>query len=124
MKRLLFLVTLILVFVCAGIAQANFINSTSLYDLVYNGETIIAGDKLFDQWWYGSPDNGNGFNNFNGVDINNILVTPLHDGGIDPGPGLLFDVINDALTVVGPGEIDFYLGFMVSTLSWLTNIHN
>ncbi len=79
-----------------------------------NGETIIAGDKLFDQWWYGSLDNANGFNNFNGVDINNILVTPLHDGGIDPGPGLLFDVFNDALTVVGPGEIDFFFGPLVS----------
>lgn len=81
-----------------------------------NGGSITAGDKLFDQWtqlFYDSSDANRSFNPAN------IDVTPLHDGGDDPGPGLRFNVLNDELTVTGDGlyaYIDLKFGFRATAL--------
>jgi hypothetical protein len=80
------------------------------------GDSITAGDKLFDQWqllFYDTSEVGRTFN------AANIDVTPLHDGGDDPGPGLRFDVLNNELSISGDGTyayIDMQFGFRVTAL--------
>ncbi|MBI3155302.1 MAG: PEP-CTERM sorting domain-containing protein [Burkholderiales bacterium] len=93
-------------------AQAD---PVSLTDLL-GGDSIIAGDKLFDSWsvaFYGSSDPLRTF------DSDNIGVTALNDGGDDPGPGLSFGVSNGELDVVGDNlfaYLDLTLSFRVSVL--------
>ena len=42
-----------------------------------------AGEKVFDQWAVGGD-------SAQVINPNLITITPLHDGGLDPGPGLQF----------------------------------
>lgn len=93
----------------ASVAQA-----IPLTDLL-SGGSITAGDKLFDNWTVLFEESSSG----NAVDTDNIEVTALNDGGMDPGPGLHFDVLNSELSVTGDGFyafIDFQFGFKVSVL--------
>jgi hypothetical protein len=116
-KKILQAVCLVvLAFNWVGNAQANSI--PTLADLV-GGQTITAGDKLFDRWWVGTIIGQPFFYPY----LDNILVTPLNDGGLNPGPGLQFDVLNNALTIgYEIIEIDPYViknlvfGFRVSVL--------
>lgn len=87
-----------------GSAQA-----VPMSDLLAGG-TITAGDKLFDSWWLGFYDASDG-RTFN---ANNIEVTSLNDGGLDPGPGLRFDILNGELSIDGDSiyaYIDLPFGF-------------
>jgi hypothetical protein len=110
MKKTLLTLALVL---AAGTAQA--VSLTSLFD----GASITAGDKLFDQWtpiFAGDSDPNFTFN------LANIDVTALNDGGLDPGPGLQFDVLNNELQVTGNGDYaykDLRFGFRVSVLPGL-----
>jgi hypothetical protein len=104
-----FFLFLLLLFAAAG-AQA-----VTLSDL-FNGGAITAGDKLFDNWSLDFYDSGD-LRDFNG---DNIDVTPLHDGGNDPGPGLEFSVLNNELSVTGDGifnYVDLQLSFRASVLA-------
>jgi hypothetical protein len=92
------------------------IQATLLTDLL-NGQSITAGDKLFDQW--DVLDQFSSDLNFTAVNTDNIDVTALNDGGLDPGPGLRFDILNDELLVEGDGifaYLDFMFGFRVTVL--------
>ncbi len=85
-----------------------------LTDLL-NGQSIIAGDKLFDNWEILFEDKSD----FTSVNTDNIEVTALNDGGLDPGPGLHFEILNDEFMIEGDGifaYIDFMFGFSVSVL--------
>jgi len=98
-----------LALVAAGTARA-----VSLTDL-FSGQSIIAGDKLFDQWELIFQDKSD----FTTVNTDNIDVTALNDGGLDPGPGLRFDILNNELDVTGDdlyAYVDFQFGFHVSVL--------
>lgn len=95
-------------------AQAITIPLTNLFA----GGSITAGDKLFDQWTligeYSSEEN-------RAVNTDNIQVTALDDGGMDPGPGLQFNILNDEFSVTGDpiygyAYLDFTFGFRVSVL--------
>lgn len=80
-----------------------------------NGGTIIAGDKLFDQWEIFFEDASSGIV----VNTDDIEVTALIDGGLDPGPGLHFEVSNGALSATGDGiyaYLDFMFGFRASVI--------
>lgn len=74
---------------------------------LFAGGSITAGDKLFDSWAnltdpdFFSSDPTRVFN------AANIVVTSLDDGGLNPGPGLKFDVLNDELSVTGDGIYAF-----------------
>lgn len=106
MKKLLLTLTLTL---AAGGAQA-----VPLTNLL-NGGTITAGDKLFDQWTLVFQDKSDG----TAVNTDNIDVIALNDGGLDPGPGLRFDILNNEFSVTGDGifaYLDFKFGFHVSVL--------
>jgi len=100
---------LVLALVASGSAQA-----IPLTDL-FNGGSITAGDKVFDQWtsiFQGTSDG-------HIVNTNNIDVTALNDGGMNPGPGLSFSILNNEFSVTGDGiyaYTDFTFGFHVSTL--------
>lgn len=102
-------VLLLVLFTSTG-AQA-----TLLSDL-FNGGSITAGDKLFDNWQmvnYVASDSARSFN------AANIDVTPLSDGGTNPGPGLQFTVSNNELSVTGDGIyafVDLMFGFRASVL--------
>ena len=108
-KSLLTLGAFGLALVLAGGARAM-----TMTDLL-NGGSIIANDKLFDQWtliFQGSSSGG-------AVDTDDIEITGLADGGMDPGPGLRFDIIENAFSVTGTQSytyIDFQFGFRVSVL--------
>lgn len=111
MKRLLkTLSALALTLAMAGNAQAVLLSD------LFAGGAITAGDKLFDQWtliFAGSSDPQFAFN------YANIDVTPLNDGGMDPGPGLRFDLHNNELAVIGDGIYaykDLQFGFRASVL--------
>ncbi len=111
MKRFMNVLFAMLITVCiAGGAHA-----TPLSDL-FNGGSIIAGDKLFDNWSqvrYMTSDSTRSLN------AANISVTALNDGGMDPGPGLRFSVSNGELNVTGDGIygfVDLMFGFRVSVL--------
>ncbi|MBP8901251.1 MAG: PEP-CTERM sorting domain-containing protein [Thiobacillaceae bacterium] len=106
MKKTLLTLALALL---AGGAQA--ITMTELLD---NG-SITAGDKLFDQWevtFTGTSDPSATW------DFSAIQVNALHDGGDDPGPGLMIDLGNQ-MTVTGDGIYayrDLTFTFHVSTI--------
>jgi hypothetical protein len=88
-----------------------------LSDLLVPGTSIIAGDKLFDKWEFIFRDaSDNAFL----VDPANIDVSPLNDGGDDPGPGLFFSMTDDTVGVSGDGTFaytDYSFGFRVSSLT-------
>ncbi len=110
MKTTRILTALILALSAAGGAQA--VPLTSLL----NGGSITAGDKLFDQWSLVFQDKSDGST----VNTDNIDVTALNDGGMDPGPGLRFDILNGEFNVTGDNIfafIDFQFGFRASTLN-------
>jgi hypothetical protein len=110
MKSTRILGALILALGMAGSAQA--VPLTSLL----NGGSITAGDKLFDQWNVVFQDKSVG----GLVNTDNIDVTALNDGGMDPGPGLRFDILNGEFNVTGDNIfafIDFQFGFRASTLN-------
>lgn len=89
---------------------------------LFNGGSIVAGDKLFDSWellFYDSSELDRSLN------AGNIDVLPLHDGGLNPGPGLDFSALNGELTVTGDGIfafVDLMFGFRVSVLDPLLRI--
>lgn len=89
---------------------------------LFNGGSLVAGDKLFDSWellFYDSSEFDRSLN------AGNIDVLPLHDGGLNPGPGLDFNVLNGELTVTGDGlyaYVDLMFGFRVSVLDPLLRI--
>lgn len=109
MKRIMVMfAVLAFVLSAAGVGQAK-----TLSDL-FSGESITAGDKLFDQWSLSrflSSDQNRSF------DDANIEVTALADNG--SGPGLSFDVSNRELFVTGDdlyAYVDLMFGFRVSVL--------
>lgn len=95
-----------------GAGSAHAVLLTNLL----GGASITAGDKLFDNWTlrsYTASDPARSF------DPDNIDVTPLNDGGLDPGPGLRFNVSNGELTVIGDdifAFVDLMFGFRVTVL--------
>ena len=111
MKRPVIVVSLMLVVLCVAVGAY----ATPLTDLL-NGGSIIAGDKLFDQWQlvsYAASDPSRGFN------AANIDVQAITDGGLNPGPGLSFIAANNELSVTGDGIyafVDLMFGFRVSIL--------
>lgn len=102
--------------VAIGLGLASGAQAVPLSDLI-GGQTIQAGDKLFDQWellFLEASDPGLL------PDLANIDVTALDDGGLDPGPGLQFSVMNGALDVEGDdifAFIDLEFGFRVTPLN-------
>jgi hypothetical protein len=98
--------------VAAGGAQA-IDTQTTLTNLL-RGDSITAGDKLFSDWsrtFFDSSDPARTLN------TDNIQVTALNDGGLNPGPGLRFDILNSEFTVTGDGlyaYLDFMFGFKVT----------
>ena len=81
-----------------------------------SGATITAGDKLFDNWSLNFYDTSVVGRSLNAA---NIEVTALHDGGLDPGPGLQFSITGGELEVQGDGIfafIDLKFGFRASVL--------
>ena len=103
---------LVLVLAAPGIGYANGI--PTMGDL-FNGGSIIAGDKLFDNWSLGYYDSSDGRT----FDAANITVAGYSDGSLNPGPGLDFTVLNDELTVTGDGiyaYIDLMFSFRVTVL--------
>jgi hypothetical protein len=106
MKKLL--LSLALTLAAAGVQAVPL-------SVLLNGGSITAGDKLFDQWNVSFHDASDGrvFN------PGNIDVTPLNDGGDNPGPGLSFSVLGDELRVDGDGVfayVDLTFGFRASVL--------
>lgn len=86
-----------------------------LTDLL-NGQSIVAGDKLFDQWGILYEDHSDPFR---GINTDNIEVTALNDGGLDPGPGLHFEILSDEFLLEGDdiyAFLDFMFGFRVTVL--------
>ena len=105
----------ILPFVLLTLFMGGNLYADSLGDL-FGGGSIVAGDKLFDSWQLISYDSSDATRSF---DAFNIEVTPLDDGGLNPGPGLQFDVLNNELTVIGDGilaYVDLTFAFRVSVL--------
>lgn len=100
----------------AGAASADPVTLASLLGGPgQQGGTVQAGDKLFDNWSYTyvASDPARLF------DPTNIMINPLHDGGLDPGPGLDFSALNGELTVTGDGVyafVDLKLTFSVTVL--------
>lgn len=112
MKKLLLIVSLLLTM------NASAIPLTALL----NGGSIIVGDKLFDDWEI-IHEFSSDFDFF-GVDTDKIEVTGL-PGGLDPGPGLHFEIMDDELSIEGDGIfafLDFMFGFRVSVLDPLLKI--
>lgn len=106
MRKLL--LSLALSFVATGVQAVPL---TSLLD----GGSITAGDKLFDAWELFDYDTSVAGKSF---DADNIDVKPLNDGGMSPGPGLEFSVIDSELSIAGPnGYIDLQFGFRASVLT-------
>lgn len=106
--------TLTLLVALATVGSAHAIPLTGLFD----GRSVIAGDKLFDQWTLVFQGTSDGHT----VNTDNIDVTPLGPVGsdpLDPGPGLRFVMLNNELAVTGDGTfayIDLQFGFRVSVL--------
>lgn len=106
MKKTLLTLALAL---AAGSAQAVLLS-----DLL-GGQAIQAGDKLFDGWNVSFTDASDPSATW---DYSHIDITALHDGGDDPGPGLMID-FGDQMTVTGDGIYayrDLTLNFHVSTI--------
>lgn len=109
-KILQWLGVAVLTLAATGSAQAALLS-----DLI-GGGSITAGDKRFDQWAVELADASDPGFTFNYA---NIDITPLTDGGMDPGPGLLIDILNDELSVIGDDIYAFKaldLSFRVSVL--------
>jgi PEP-CTERM motif len=106
MRKLLF--TLALLLTGAGV-QAIPLSA------LLQGDSITAGDKLFDSWSVIFEDKSDGA----AVNTGNIDVSALIDGGLNPGPGLQFNVLNNEFRVNGDGiyaYLDFQFGFRVTVL--------
>jgi hypothetical protein len=115
MKKLICVLSAMILMLCTtGSAQANGI--ITLDDL-FGGDSIIAGDKLFDNWELLIYDNSDETRSF---DANNIEVSPLTVGDF----GLHFNVINDELRSDGIDAplIELAFGFRVSVLDPLKRI--
>ncbi|WP_310494489.1 PEP-CTERM sorting domain-containing protein [Dechloromonas sp.] len=113
MKRILQLIGAVTI----SLATAGSAQAIPLSELL-NGGSITAGDKVFDSWTLVHSLSGDG-RTFN---LANINVTPLNDGGMDPGPGLTFTASNGELSVTGDGIynfIDLHFGFRVTAPSGL-----
>lgn len=92
-----------------------------LTDLL-SGKSLIAGDKLFDQWEVLDESHSDPLRSIN---TDNINVTALNDGGLDPGPGLQFNILNDEFLLQGDDfytYLDFMFGFRVTVLDPLLSI--
>jgi len=114
MKRILKLSVLALALASAGGSQA------ALLSTLFAGASITAGDKVFDSWSLGSFLSGELGRTFNAA---NIDVTALNDGGLNPGPGLAFSVLNNEFSVTGDNiynyvSLDF--GFRVTAPAGLS----
>jgi hypothetical protein len=109
MKKSLQLVGAVALTLAVGGAQA-----IPLTDLLA-GQSLTAGDKVFDQWevlFWASSDMGPE------PDYALIEVTPLKDGGDDPGPGLNID-FGGQMDVTGDDVYafkDLTIGFHVSPI--------
>lgn len=103
---------ILLALLAAGAVHAVPIQLSALL----GGGSITVGDKLFGNWslvHYTTTDATRSFN------AANIEVDALTGGGLDPGPGLRFDVNAGELTVNGNNSrayIDLMFGFSVTTL--------
>ncbi|MCE9589452.1 MAG: hypothetical protein K8S99_02895 [Planctomycetes bacterium] len=106
MKRCLQLFTAFaLLVVAVSNAHATQVNTT-LKVLIDNGWTVTAGDKLFDRF------------SFSGDALpENFQVIALNDGGLDPGPGLHFNVLNNAMEVFDGDSKSVQIGFRVTVLN-------
>ena len=80
MKKLLMLLMFLMLSTMSLNIQATFLTS------LLNGQSITAGDKLFDQWEALFEDSSD----FIPVNTDNIEVTALNDGGLNPGPGFVW----------------------------------
>ncbi|MBN8450789.1 MAG: PEP-CTERM sorting domain-containing protein [Candidatus Accumulibacter sp.] len=100
--------------VAAGGAQA--VDTQTTLTALLNGGTITAGDKLFSDWsriFFDSSDPARTLN------TDNVEVSALNDGGLNPGPGLKFNILNNEFSVTGNdlyAYLDFTFGFKVSVL--------
>ena len=104
----------VLMFIGLTLMSLN-IQAALLTDLI-NGQSIIAGDKLFDQWSILYEDSSD----FRTINTDNIIVTALNDGGLNPGPGLKFDILNDEFLVEGDNiyaYLDYMFGFRATVLA-------
>lgn len=114
MKRCLQLfAALVLLVVVASNAHATQ-TQTTLKVLIDNGWNIVAGDKRFDRFSFSG-----------GALPENFLVTALPDGGLDPGPGLRFNVLNDALEVFDDDSRSVTIGYRVTVLDpglWIKDV--
>lgn len=114
MKRILKLSALAIALGSAGGSQAALLS-----DLLVPGATITAGDKVFSSWSLGAFESGDG-RTFNAA---NIDVTALNDGGLNPGPGLAFSVLNGQFSVTGDNIFNYLtldFGFRVTAPAGLS----
>ncbi len=93
----------------AGAAQAVPMSG------LFNGGSITAGDKVFDNWTLVFHDASDG----RAFTASNIDVTALTGDALDPGPGLRFAVDNGELNAAGDGifgYVDLKFSFRVTVL--------
>ena len=112
MKKLLVLLSLVML---------SLNTQATLLTALLNGQSIIAGDKEFDQWEILHDISSSGI----AIDTDNIDVIALNDGGLDPGPGLRFDILNDEFLLEGDdifAFMDFMFGFRVTVLDPLLRV--
>ena len=108
----IYLAALLLAFTVASGAQATTVTLQSLF----SGGSIIAGDKQFaDFYVIDQTSVGDGST----PDYGLITVTALNDGGMNPGPGLLF-ATNGQLTATGDtfgySSSELFFGFSVTVM--------
>lgn len=104
----------------AGTASASVLTfgcvdaSSCTLEELFNGGSIIVNDKTFTNWTLTGLDLNSTSDH---VDLDEIAVSGLDDGGFDPGPGLSFDSLAD-IEAVGDdqvvGFISFEFGFDVN----------
>lgn len=97
-----------------GGVQAATLSLTELF----NGASLVAGDKLFDRFALVFQDT-NDPTRSTPVNTDNVVVSTLSDGGDSPGPGLSFAMLNGEFGINGAGYytyLDFTFGFRVSVL--------
>lgn len=105
MRKILLIVSLLFSMNVAAVPLTALLNNGS----------IQVGDTLFDQWEVLQDISSSGL----AVNTDDIEVTGLMDGGLNPGPGLNFTILNNALSVDGDGIfafLDFMFGFRASTV--------
>ncbi|MEJ2565121.1 MAG: PEP-CTERM sorting domain-containing protein [Gammaproteobacteria bacterium] len=108
-KRLIQILGAFAVTFAAGGAQA-----IPLTDLLA-GQSVTAGDKQFDNFTVTFQDTSD----LHTVNTDNIDVTALNDGGLDPGPGLQFNILNSEFNVTGDdiyAYTDFEFSYHVTVL--------